>query len=76
MAEMLLVLFWRLLIGCASLAESDRYRLPMIFDFLSARPRAELAMLKLVHDPFDGFLLRLGFARRNLSSPSDLHRRF
>src|ERR1700734_622823 len=76
MAEMLLVLFWRLLVGCASLAESDRHRLLTIFDLLSARSRTELAVLKLVHDPFDGFLLRLGFARRHLSSPSDVPRSY
>jgi hypothetical protein len=37
-AKMLLVLFWRLLIGCARFAESDRDRLPAVFDLLSARP--------------------------------------
>ena len=42
------------------------------FTFLSARSRAKFAMLELVHDPFDGFLLRLGLARRHLSSPFDV----
>ena len=58
-AEMLLVFFRRLLIGFASLVESDRDRLLTVFHLPSARPRTKLAMLELVHDPFDGFLLRL-----------------
>ena len=72
MAEMLLVFFRRLLIGFASLAESDGDRLLTIFHLLSARPRTKFAVLELVHDPFDGFLLRLGLARRHLSSPFDV----
>ena len=74
MAKMLLVLSRRLLIGFAGFAESDRHRLLTIFDFWSGRPRTELAMLEFVHDAFDGFLLRLGFARRHLSSPFDVPR--
>jgi len=65
-AKMLLVLFRRLLIGCARFAESDRDRLSAVFDLLSTRPRTKLAMLELVHDAFDGLLLRLGFTRRHL----------
>jgi len=72
MAEMLLVFFRRLLIGFASLAESDGDRLLTIFHLLSARPRTKFAVLELVDDPFDGFLLRLGLARRHLSSPFDV----
>ena len=71
MAQVLLVLFGRLLVGGAGFAESDRHRLLAVFHLLSARPGAKLAMLELVHDAFDGFLLRLGFARRHFSSPFD-----
>jgi hypothetical protein len=72
--EMLLVLFRRRLIGCASFAKSNRDRLSAVLDLLPTRPRTKLALLEFVHDAFDGFLLRLGFTRRHLSSPFDLPR--
>ena len=69
--QMLSVLFWRLLIGGAGFAKRDRHRLLAVLDLLSARSGTKLAMLELVHDAFDGFLLRFGFARRHFSSPFD-----
>jgi hypothetical protein len=74
MAQMLLVLFWRLLIGCAGFAQSNRDRLFAVLDPLPVCPRTKLAMFELVHDASDGLLLRLGFARRHLSSPFDVPR--
>jgi hypothetical protein len=65
MAQVLLVLFGRLMVGSTGFAESDRHRLLAVLHLLSARPGTKLAMLELVHDAFDGFLLRLGFARRH-----------
>src|SRR5579872_5092517 len=55
-AEMLLVLLRRLLIGRARFAERDRDRLSAIFHLLTARPRTKLAMLEFMHDALDGLL--------------------
>jgi hypothetical protein len=61
--EMGFVLLRALLVGCARFAERDSNRLPRILDLPPTPSRAEFAMLELVHDAADGFLLRLGFLR-------------
>ena len=53
----------------SGLAERDGDRLFWILDFPAAGRRAKLAMLELVHDPFDRLLLRLGFASSHGPDP-------